>query len=122
MIQQSHFEIVVSKGRGRLMAACTVNVVPADGGERLVAGPVVHRVLEDGSSTGGRLGLLGGRYPPRWARAPPPVAPGPEETFYFLGGALRVRSCGKDPLLAARGLFPRPTGVPAGAGAASPDP
>jgi hypothetical protein len=37
------------------MSTLTVNVVPADRGERLVAGPVVHRVLEEGSSTGGRL-------------------------------------------------------------------
>jgi hypothetical protein len=56
-----------------LVSALTVNVVPADGCEHLVAGPVVHRVLEDGSATGGRLGLLEGRYPVGWTGPPPHV-------------------------------------------------
>ena len=63
------------------MSALTVNVVPTDGGEHLVAGPVVHRVLEDGSSTGGRLGLLEGRYPAGWTGPPPHVHREHEETL-----------------------------------------
>ena len=103
------------------MSALTVNVVPADGGERLVAGPVVHRVLEDGSSTGGRLGLLEGRYPAGWTGPPPHVHREHEETFYVLAGAVRFTSGAAQHVLTAGGLFTAPVGVPHGFGNASAD-
>jgi mannose-6-phosphate isomerase-like protein (cupin superfamily) len=104
-----------------LVSALTVNVVPADGGEHLVAGPVVHRVLEDGSSTGGRLGLLEGRYPAGWTGPPPHVHREHEETFYVLGGAMRFISGATERLLTAGGLITAPIGVPHRFGNASAD-
>src|SRR3954454_15142543 len=89
------------------MAALTVNVVPADGGERLVAGPVVHRVLEDGTSTGGRLGLLQGRYPPGWTGPPPHLHREHEETFHVLGGAVRFTSGAAQHVLGPEDCSPR---------------
>ena len=103
------------------MSALTVNVVPPDGGEHLVAGPVVHRVLEDGSSTGGRLGLLEGRYPAGWTGPPPHVHREHEETFYVLSGAVRFTSGAAEYVLTAGGLFTAPVGVPHGFGNASAD-
>ena len=103
------------------MSTLSVNVVPADGGERLVAGPVVHRVLEDGSSTGGRLGLLEGRYPPGWTGPPPHVHREHEETFYVLGGAVRFISGAAEHVLTPGALFTAPIGVPHGFGNASAD-
>ena len=103
------------------MSALGVNVVPADGGDLLVAGPVVHRVLEDGSSTGGRLGLLEGRYPPGWTGPPPHVHREHEETFYVLSGAVRFTSGTAQHVLTAGGLFVAPVGVPHGFGNASAD-
>ena len=101
------------------MSVLAVNVVPADGGERLVAGPVVHRVLEDGSSTAGRLGLLEGRYPAGWTGPPPHVHREHEETFYVLSGAVRFTSGAAAHVLTAGGLFTAPIGVPHGFGNAS---
>jgi mannose-6-phosphate isomerase-like protein (cupin superfamily) len=103
------------------VSALSVNVVPADGGEHLVAGPVVHRVLEDGSSTGGRLGLLEGRYPAGWTGPPPHVHREHEETFNVLSGAVRFISGATEHVLTAGGLFTAPIGVPHGFGNASAD-
>ena len=103
------------------MSALTATVVPAEGGEQLVAGPVVHRVLEDGSSTGGRLGLLEGRYPVGWTGPPPHVHREHEETFYVLSGAVRFISGATEHVLTAGGLFTAPIGVPHGFGNASTD-
>jgi mannose-6-phosphate isomerase-like protein (cupin superfamily) len=103
------------------MSVLGVKAVPADGGELLVAGPVVHRVLEDGSSTGGRLGLLEGRYPPGWTGPPPHVHREHEETFYVLSGAVRFVSGAEEHVLTAGGLFTAPIGVPHGFGNASAD-
>ncbi len=101
------------------MSALAASVIPADGGERLAAGPVVHRVLEDGSSTGGRLGLLEGGYPPGWTGPPPHVHREHEETFYVLSGAVRFTSGAAEHVLTAGGLFTAPVGVPHGFGNAS---
>jgi mannose-6-phosphate isomerase-like protein (cupin superfamily) len=103
------------------MTILTVNVVPPDGGERLTAGPVVHRVLEDGSSTSGRLGLLEGHYPAGWTGPPPHVHREHEETFYVLRGAVRFTSGTAEHVLTAGGLFTAPVGVPHGFGNASSD-
>jgi mannose-6-phosphate isomerase-like protein (cupin superfamily) len=103
------------------MSFLTVNVVPPEGGERLIAGPVVHRVLEDGSSTSGRLGLLEGHYPAGWTGPPPHVHREHEETFYVLRGAVRFTSCTAEHVLTAGGLFTAPVGVPHGFGNASAD-
>ena len=50
------------------------------------------RFYPDGSSTGGRLGLLEGRYPAGWTGPPPHVHREHEETFYVLSGAVRFIS------------------------------
>jgi mannose-6-phosphate isomerase-like protein (cupin superfamily) len=103
------------------MSVIGVNVVPAHGGELLVAGPVVHRVLEDGSSTSGRLGLIEGRYPAGWTGPPPHVHREHEETFYVLSGAVRFAAGTEEHVLTSGGLFTAPIGVPHGFGNASKD-
>ncbi|HEY1571971.1 MAG TPA: cupin domain-containing protein [Pseudonocardiaceae bacterium] len=97
------------------------NVVPPDGGEHLVAGPVVNRILEDGSHTGQRLGVMEGSLPPGWSGPPPHVHREHEETFYVVRGAVRFTSGADEYVLTEGGLFTAPIGVPHGFGNASSD-
>lgn len=93
--------------------------LPSDSGERLAAGPVSHRVLEDGTHTEGRLGVLEGRIPPGWAGPPPHVHREHEESFYVLSGAVRFVSGTTETVLSTGGFFAAPIGVPHGFGNAS---
>lgn len=95
-------------------------VLPPDTGERLAAGPVTHRVLEDGTHTEQRLGVLEGHIPPGWAGPPPHVHREHEESFYVLSGAVRFISGATETVLTAGGFFTAPIGVPHGFGNASP--
>lgn len=90
-----------------------------DTGERLAAGPVTHTVLEDGTHTAERLGVLEGRIPPGWAGPPPHVHQEHEESFYVLSGAVRFVSGATETVLTAGGFFVAPIGVPHGFGNAS---
>lgn len=90
-----------------------------EAGERLAAGPVTHRILEDGTHTEQRLGLLEGHLPPGWAGPPPHVHRQHEESFYVLSGAVRFRSGSTEAVLEAGGFFAAPIGVPHGFGNAS---
>lgn len=89
-------------------------VLRPDAGERRAAGPVTHRVLEDGTHTEERLGVLEGHLPPGWAGPPPHVHREHEESFYVLGGAVRFFSGGTETVLSAGGFFVAPIGVPHG--------
>ncbi|MGH8981719.1 MAG: cupin domain-containing protein, partial [Acidimicrobiales bacterium] len=92
---------------------------PPDAGERLAAGPVTHRVLEDGTHTEERLGVLEGHIPPGWAGPPPHIHREHEESFYVLSGAVRFISGGTETVLTAGGFFAAPIGVSHGFGNAS---
>jgi mannose-6-phosphate isomerase-like protein (cupin superfamily) len=79
----------------------------------------MHRVLEDGTHTEERLGVLDGQLPPGWAGPPPHVHREHEESFYVLAGAVRFFSGDTETVLSAGGFFLAPIGVPHGFGNAS---
>lgn len=101
------------------MTSNSPHVLPPGAGERLAAGPVTHRVLEDGAHTEERVGVLEGHLPPGWAGPPAHVHREHEESFYVLGGAVRFFSGGTETVLSAGGFFIAPIGVPHGFGNAS---
>ncbi len=84
---------------------------PADG-ELLRAGPVLHRVLEDGSTTGGRLGLVECRMPPGWAGPPQHVHRAHDESFFVLTGHVRFVSGSTEHVLGPGSSFVAGTGTP----------
>jgi quercetin dioxygenase-like cupin family protein len=88
-------------------------------GERLQAGPFVHRVLEDGSHTERRLAVLEGFMPPGWGGPPPHIHREHEETFFVIEGTVRFSSGTTETVLSAGGFFTAPIGVPHGFGNAS---
>lgn len=95
-------------------------VGPADG-EVLRAGPVLHRVLEDGRATEGRLGLVECRMPAGWPGPPPHVHRAHDETFFVLTGRVRITSGAQTHVLPAGGLFAAGIGTPHTFGNADPD-
>jgi mannose-6-phosphate isomerase-like protein (cupin superfamily) len=70
----------------------SASVVGPEEGELLRAGPVVHRVLEDGSTTDGRLGLVECRMPAGWRGPPQHVHRAHDESFFVLTGHVRFVS------------------------------
>jgi mannose-6-phosphate isomerase-like protein (cupin superfamily) len=95
--------------------------VGPDEGEWLRAGPVLHRILEDGGATDGRLGLVECRMPPGWPGPPQHVHRAHDETFFVLTGHVRVTSGGATQVLPAGGLFAAGIGIPHTFGNADPD-
>lgn len=100
------------------MSAHAHFLAPTDG-EQLLAGPLVHRVLEDGTYTDQRLGVLEGLMPPGWAGPPPHLHREHEETFFVIEGTVRFSSGTTEMVLPAGGFFTAPIGVPHGFGNAS---
>jgi quercetin dioxygenase-like cupin family protein len=90
-------------------------------GEVLRAGPVLHRVLEDGRTTEGRLGLVECRMPPGWPGPPQHVHRAHDETFFVLTGHVRFTSGAAIQVLPAGGLFAAGIGTPHTFGNADPD-
>jgi len=97
------------------------SVVGPTDGEMLRAGPVLHRVVEDGRATDGRLGLVECRMPAGWPGPPQHVHRAHDETFFVLTGRVRVTSGGDTHVLPAGGLFVAAIGVPHTFGNADPD-
>ena len=84
---------------------------PADG-DVLRAGPMAIRVLEDGSSTGHRLGIVEITIPPHLDGPPQHVHRRHDETFYVLSGT-PVFTSGSDTIQAKPGmLVTAPPGTP----------
>ena len=65
----------------------TIKITGPAGGEVLRAGPMAIGVLEDGSSTGHRLGIVEITIPPHLDGPPQHVHRRHDETFYVLSGA-----------------------------------
>jgi quercetin dioxygenase-like cupin family protein len=99
----------------------TAGFVGPDDGEMLRAGPVLHRILEDGRVTDGRLGLVECRMPPGWAGPPQHVHRAHDETFFVLTGHVLVTSGAATHVLPAGGLFAAGIGTPHTFGNADPD-
>jgi mannose-6-phosphate isomerase-like protein (cupin superfamily) len=89
-----------------------VSVIGPHEGELLRAGPVVHRVLEDGSATDGRLGLVECRMPPGWGGPPQHVHHAHDESFFVLTGHVRIRTGSTEHVLGPGSLFVAGLGTP----------
>jgi len=60
--------------------------------ETFVAGGNTFRVLDDGTSTDGRIGIVEAELPPGWPGPPQHVHREHDETFYVLEGRVRYAS------------------------------
>ena len=86
--------------------------ITRDEPETFSAAGCVFRVLDDGTSTAGRLGVVALDLPPGWGGPPQHVHREHDETFYVLQGTVRFTS-GTDTLLATPGqLVTAPIGDP----------
>ena len=74
--------------------------ISKDDAETFSAGGCTFRVLEDGASTSGRLGVVSLDLPPGWGGPPQHVHREHDETFFVLQGTVRFTSR-TDTLLAA---------------------
>jgi quercetin dioxygenase-like cupin family protein len=99
----------------------TAVAIGPDAGELLRAGPVVHRVLEDGGVTAGRLGLIECRMPPGWAGPPQHIHRAHDETFFVLSGRVCFTTRQETHVLGAGGMFAAGIGTPHAFGNADPD-
>jgi mannose-6-phosphate isomerase-like protein (cupin superfamily) len=63
-----------------------MEVVDLNGGETIATGPITHRILEDGTHTGHRIGLLEVRIAPGTGGAPVHIHHEHDETFFVVSG------------------------------------
>jgi mannose-6-phosphate isomerase-like protein (cupin superfamily) len=90
----------------------TITTTGPAGGEALRAGPMTIRVLEDGSHTGHRLGIVEVTVPPGLPGPPQHVHRQHDETFYILSGHPAF-TCGSEAIEARPGmLVTAPPGTP----------
>src|SRR5262249_56610167 len=82
------------------------------GGERLSDGPVTLRILEDGSHTGHRIGVVEGTLPPRTGGPPEHVHRQHDETFFVVSGSPTFTSGGNTITAQPRTLVAVPAGTP----------
>jgi mannose-6-phosphate isomerase-like protein (cupin superfamily) len=115
MIQVSHFETGISIP-GVTMTEQVLSPRPSvlgpDAGELLRAGPVLHRVLEDGSTTDGRIGLIECRMPAGWGGPPQHIHREHDESFFVLTGHVRFRSGTDEHVLGPGSTFVAGMGTP----------
>ncbi|MCU1472896.1 cupin domain-containing protein [Amnibacterium sp.] len=97
-----------------------VSVLGPEDGELLRAGPVLHRVLEDGSTTEGRLGLVECRMPAGWGGPPQHIHRAHDESFFVLTGSVRFRSGSAEHVLGPGSTFVAGMGTPHTFGNADP--
>ena len=90
----------------------SVAVVLPGNGELLRAGPVVHRVLEDGDVTAGRMGVVEWRMPAGWGGPPQHVHRAHDETFFVLSGHVRFTTGAESHVLGVGGMSAAGTGTP----------
>ena len=90
----------------------TISIVAPGQGELIHAGPMTLRVLEDGTSTEHRLGLVEITIPPGVDGPPQHIHRSHDETFYVISGAPTF-TCATDVTVAAVGtLVTAPPGTP----------
>lgn len=106
---------------GSSSAVLVMSLTPPGQGEVLRAGPVTHRVLDDGTNVGGRFGVVECSMPAGWPGPPQHVHREHDETFFILTGMVRFTS-GTEVELAAPGtLVTVPAGTPHTFGNEHPD-
>jgi len=89
-----------------------IAIVGVDAGQTITAGPMTLRILEDGTLTAHRLGLVEVTIPPGVSGPPQHVHRKHDETFYVLAG-LPSFTCGSDTITAEPGtLITAPPGTP----------
>lgn len=89
-----------------------VSVVGPDGGEVIDLGPVRMRILEDGGTTGHRLGIAESTLAPRSPGPPQHRHARHDETFYIVSGTARFTVGEADYEAPAGTLVTVPPGVP----------
>ncbi|MDQ6837188.1 MAG: cupin domain-containing protein [Actinomycetota bacterium] len=90
----------------------TIKLVTPRDGEVIDVGPIRTRILEDGSATGGRLGMVEVTLQPASAGPPQHVHRQHDETFFVLSGTVRFTS-GEDHVdLTPGSLLTAAIGVP----------
>ena len=89
-----------------------VSVVAPDGGEALQLGPIQMRILEDGNTTGHRLGVGEITIPPGTAGPPQHRHAQHDEGFYVVCGTVRFTSGEQSIDAPARTLVMVPPGAP----------
>jgi mannose-6-phosphate isomerase-like protein (cupin superfamily) len=100
----------MTKRQGR--PAPVLSVTAPGEGELLRAGPVIHRVLNDGSAVGGRFAVFECQMPAGWSGPPQHIHREHDESFLILTGTVRF-VCNQDVELTGPGaLVTAPAGVP----------
>ena len=89
-----------------------VSVVAPDGGEAIQLGPIQMRILEDGRTTGHRLGVGEITIPPGTAGPPQHRHAQHDEGFYVASGTVRFTVGEKSYDAPARSLVMVPPGAP----------
>jgi mannose-6-phosphate isomerase-like protein (cupin superfamily) len=90
----------------------SIEVVGPGAGESVSAGPMTIRILEDGTHTDHRLGLVEVTIPPGVSGPPQHVHRDHDETFFVLSGTPTF-TCGDDTISAPPGtLVTAPPGTP----------
>lgn len=89
-----------------------IHVVRPGDGEKAGAGPISYRILEDGSHTGHRLGLLEAALPPGPASPPQHVHHEHDEVFIVTSGKVRFTSGDEHVDAEAGTVVVVPIGVP----------
>lgn len=85
--------------------------VGAGGGE-VLASSTGMRIVEDGSHTGHRVGVMADRLPPGSGGPPQHIHRQHSETFYVLSGTMRFTSAGEHADVPAGGVVTAPIGIP----------
>jgi mannose-6-phosphate isomerase-like protein (cupin superfamily) len=90
----------------------SMNLVGPEDGEPAGVGPIRVRIIEDGSHTGHRLGLIEAIVPPGPAAPPPHVHRKHDEVFIVTSGKLRFTSGSQSVDVAAGACLTVPPGTP----------
>jgi quercetin dioxygenase-like cupin family protein len=89
-----------------------IRVIRPDEGEMAGGGAIRTRIIEDGSSTDHRMGLIGVTVPPGPAQPPPHIHREHDETFIVTAGRLRFTSGEESVDAEAGSVVVVPQGVP----------
>jgi mannose-6-phosphate isomerase-like protein (cupin superfamily) len=90
----------------------TVTVVTAEQGESFAIGPLRTRILEDGTRTSSRLGVVEVTIAPGASGPPQHIHHRHDETFFVVSGVVRFTSAAEQIDVMPGGLLTAPIGVP----------
>ena len=90
----------------------TVTVVTAEQGDSFAIGPLRTRILEDGTGTGHRLGVVEVTIAPGASGPPQHIHRRHDETFFVVSGVVRFTSAAEHLDVNPGGLLTAPIGIP----------